>query len=356
MKREKDIVKYYKKRCFSYNEFDLIKLYEIKKRKGISLAVVIPTFNNEKTIGLILETIQNNLMTSKYSFVNELVVIDSDSNDSTKKEVEKRGVKFIKSSNFLPNFNSIKGKGENLWKSLLATKADIIVWVDADSLNPHPGYVYGLAAPLIIDKEILFSKAYFLRCTKTSEEKKPEKPNGGRVTEILVRPVLNLLFPELSSFYQPLNGNIAGRRKIFESIEFPTGYGVDISLLIDIAMKYDVENMAQVYCGSFKQKGQDLQGLGRMAFQILRTVLHKAQLYGRLTLHRELPTILNQLKIRKKGEDFKLEKVNLEEKIRPPIKSLNKYLNFQYGSLQKNNTPPMPNISSDTASVSSRAI
>lgn len=91
MKREKGIVKNYKKRCFSYKEFNPIKLYEIKKRKGISLTVAIPTFNNEKTIGLILETIQNNLMTSKCSFVDELVVIDSDSSDSTKKEVEKRG-------------------------------------------------------------------------------------------------------------------------------------------------------------------------------------------------------------------------------------------------------------------------
>lgn len=308
------------RRIFSYEDFEPRALLELKRQRGVSISVAIPTLNEEQTIGGVIDVIHENLRES-VPLVDEIVVVDSDSTDRTEQEVRARGIPFFRSSEVLDDsLPPAKGKGENLWKSLLVTRGDIVVWTDADALNPDPAHVYGLVGPLLLDADVRFVKAFFLRYTQFRAEEPPE-PNGGRVTELVARPMLNLLFPEISHIYQPYNGNVAGRREVLESLEFPAGYGADVTVLIDVAMRYGPESIAQVYCKSFKQEGQDLQGLGRMSFQALRATLRKAQEYGRIEVPGHLPTALRQLTVNE-DRDFQWEERELAEQVRPPLATL----------------------------------
>ena len=318
-----------KKRDFSYKDFYPQSLVKFKRQKGLSVSVVVPTLNEEKTIGKLLKTIQTSLMVKDCPLVDELMVIDSGSADRTWKETKARGVRFLRSSQVYPELKlkPAEGKGENLWRSLFVAKGDLIVWIDADVLKPHPAHVYGLLGPLLINDKIKFTKAYFPRYTQASG-KRAKKPNGGRMTEILARPTLNLIFPELVHLYQPCNGNVAGKKEVLRNLEFPTKYSVDLALAIDIAMKYGPESIAQVYCPPFKQEGQGLQALGKMSFQNMRTVLYKARDCGRLSFDKNLPSVLKQAQADSLGS-FRWTTKELVEIIRAPVSQFDSLFSHQ---------------------------
>ncbi len=316
MEREIEI-KFYSENFYRFDSFDPKVLMKEKERQGLKVSVVVPTLNEERTVGNLLDLIQ--VVANNYRLIDQLVVIDSGSIDNTQRVVESRGVSFYQARDILPQLPVASGKGENLWRSLFVTNGDIIVFLDADPQNPQLGYLYGLLGPLIMRPEkYLFVKSVFSRKTKGGN-RDGLLTEGGRVTEIFIRPMIQWLFPALQSIVQPINGNIAGMRYILEDLEFPTGYGVDLSILLDIVYKFGIDKIAQVYCGEFRQDGQDNRCLGRMAYIYLNTMVRKAQEMGRLSNDCNVNETFFQPTINKGGDIF-FEKFPYSEVIRPPKK------------------------------------
>ena len=214
---------------FHHADFwDLIKLVEEKEKKGLKISLCIPTLNEEKTIGKEVLILRSELM-ERYPLIDEFAVIDSGSKDKTLEVAKNYGADVYLASDILPEVGDKRGKGENLWKAIHQLKGDIICYVDADISNIHPRFVYGLVAHLINRDEISYVKAFYDRPLNYSSGLRPS--GGGRVTEILIRPLFSLFFPELSHIIQPLSGEYAARREVLEKIPFPIGYGVETSHL-----------------------------------------------------------------------------------------------------------------------------
>jgi glucosyl-3-phosphoglycerate synthase len=251
------------------SEFSDIKgLVEMKEKTGESITLCLPTLNEESTIGPIVDTMMSNLVV-KYPLLDEIIVVDSGSTDGTRDAALDAGAAFYYAADCLKSEGANKGKGENLWKSLHLADSDIIVWIDSDIKNIHPKFAYGIIGALLKRPDLLFCKGFYERPLKVGN--KLRHSEGGRVTEILMRPLINHFFPNLSGFIQPLSGEYGGRRKLFESIPFFTGYGVEIGMLIDIVSSFGLDVMAQVDLDVRVHRNQKLENLGKMAFGILQS-------------------------------------------------------------------------------------
>ena len=226
-----NISSWLKSNTFHHSQFwDLLRLIEEKEKRGLTISLCIPTLNEEKTIGKEVVLFKSELV-DRYPLLDEIAVIDSGSTDRTIEVAASFGASVYLSADILPQMGFKRGKGENLWKAIYQLQGDIIVYVDADIKNIHPRFVYGLVAPIIYRPEIKYVKAFYDRPLALSKEIRPS--GGGRVTEILVRPLFSLFFPELTAIIQPLSGEYAVKREILERIPFPVGYGVETSHRID---------------------------------------------------------------------------------------------------------------------------
>ena len=193
---------------FHHSQFaDIRQLVQEKEKRGLTISLCIPTINEEKTIGKEIVIFKSELM-SRYPLLDEIAVIDSGSTDKTRDVAASFGADVFLSSDILPEMGEKKGKGENLWKAIYQLKGDIIVYVDADINNIHSRFVYGLVGPLILRPEIKYVKAFYDRPLTLA--KGVRTSGGGRVTEILVRPLFSLFFPELTAIIQPLSGRVCG--------------------------------------------------------------------------------------------------------------------------------------------------
>jgi glucosyl-3-phosphoglycerate synthase len=270
MGKKINVFEWFKYRTFYARQFSRTsELVKLKNSKRLSISLGIPTLNEEKTIGKVVRKIKRELM-KKQPLLDEIVVIDSGSGDNTLKEAKKAGAKTFLAETVLDRKNIYRGKGENLWKSLHVMNGDVVVWLDADLKNIDKRMVTGLVGPILTNEKILFVKGFFQRMVKQGKRKVPVY--GGRTTEIMVRPFLNLFFPELAGFIQPLGGQVAGKRKVFEKIRFYSGYGVEIGHLIAIEKKFGLNAMCQTDLGELTHKNQSLEGLGKQAFGILQVM------------------------------------------------------------------------------------
>ncbi len=320
-----DIRYWYKKYTFHYSQFNVENLISIKNKKNLKISLCFPTLNEAKTIGAILKIVDKNLY--KTGLVDEVLIIDSDSTDLTFDIVKTFGFKFIKHKNILKNYGSFKGKGEALWKSIFATSGDIIAWCDADIENFNPRFVFGILGPLILNDKIRFVKAFYRRPLKVHHSYIKEE--GGRVTEILIKPMLNLFYPQLSMIFQPLAGEYAGRRDLLEQLSFFTGYGVEIGLLIDIYEKLGLDAIAQVDVLRRIHRNKPLSALSIMSFGILQAILQKLQHYNKLILAEEINNIFR--KVDYINKEYIITPVKIVEKQRPPMIEIKEYV------LKKNN-------------------
>ena len=252
---------------FHHGQFwDVLKLIEIKKAKGLTISLCIPTLNEERTIGKEIVVFKSELM-DRYPLIDEIAVIDSGSNDRTLEVAKSYGADVYFSGDILPGQGFKRGKGENLWKAIHQLRGDIIVYVDADIKNIHPRFVTGLVGPLLWQDEIRYVKAFYDRPLAFSQGIRPS--GGGRVTEILVRPLFSLFFPELTAIVQPLSGEYAVRREVLEAIHFPIGYGVETSHILDVYRKWGLEAFGQTDLDQRVHRNQSTLSLGKMAFGIL---------------------------------------------------------------------------------------
>jgi len=300
---------------FHHSAFwDLKHMIGEKEKQGLTVSLCIPTLNEEKTIGKEIVIFQSELA-SRYPLLDEIAVMDSGSTDKTREVAESFGADVYLSSEILPELGCKRGKGENLWKAVYRLKGDIIVYVDADIKNIHPRFVYGLVAPLIYRPKIKYVKAFYDRPLAVSGGMRPA--GGGRVTEILVRPLFSLFMPELTAIIQPLSGEYAVRREVLQEIPFPIGYGVETSHLIDVWHRWGLGAFGQTDLDQRVHRNQDTRDLGKMAFGILQTFLARMKSLG---LMKELPEanpILRQFEVDAKA--FKQIEYVIEEEERPPM-------------------------------------
>jgi glucosyl-3-phosphoglycerate synthase len=182
----------------------------------------------------------------------------------------------------LPELEPLPGKGEVLWRSLAATSGDLVVFLDSDLVEPDPSFVPTLLGPLLRDTGVHLVKGFYRRPLRL------ESTGGGRVTELLARPVLSALRPSLSGLIQPLGGEYAATREFLESVPFAAGYGVEIGLLLDAEARYGLDALAQVNLGVRKHRNRSLLQLGVMSRQILGTAL------GRCGISSDEPARLTQ--------------------------------------------------------------
>ncbi|MBI5962067.1 MAG: glucosyl-3-phosphoglycerate synthase [Chloroflexi bacterium] len=315
--------KWFAENTFHANEFaDLKYLLSLKQKQNVTISLALPALNEEETVGRVIRTIRNVLM-QRVPLLDEIVLIDSNSNDRTRQIAEKIGVPVHIHQKILPNYGSRKGKGEALWKSLYCTRGDIIIWVDTDIVNIHPRFIYGLIGPLLLRPEIDFVKGFYRRPLKVGN--KMQAGGGGRVTELTARPLLNLFYPELSGMVQPLSGEYGGRRKVLEQLPFFSGYGVEIGLLIDMLERFGLSSIAQVDLQERVHHNQPLDALGKMSFAIIQAVIRKLEgRYGQSMLENINKTMKL---IRYEQERFFLDIEEIAERERPPMIEIPEYQN-----------------------------
>ncbi len=253
-------------RSWSAADRPLDQLLDLKRAAGTTVSVVLPALDEEATVGAIVEVIRRQLIEGlPVPLVDELVVVDSGSADRTAEIAAKAGARVVHRDEILPRIPALPGKGEVLWRSLLATTGDIVCFVDADLRDFSASFVSGIVGPLLTDPGVQFVKAMYDRPLGDAPGQ------GGRVTELVARPLLNLHWPQLAGFVQPLGGEYAVRRSLLERLPFPVGYGVELGLLVDALHTVGLDALAQVDVGVRLHRHQGGQALGRMAAAIYRT-------------------------------------------------------------------------------------
>lgn len=316
-----NVKKLLKEYTFHHTSFsDLKQLVELKEKKGLSISLCVPTLNEEKTIGKEI-VMFNSELRQRYPLLDEIAVIDSGSTDNTLEVAAAFGADIYLSSDILPEYGIKKGKGENLWKAIYQLKGDIIVYVDADIKNIHPRFVYGLVGPLLMHDNIKYVKAFYQRPIELA--KGIRSIGGGRVTEILVRPLFSLFFPELSGIIQPLSGEYAVRRETLERIPFPIGYGVETAHLLDVYRHYGITAFGQTDLDTRIHRNQATLSLGKMAFGILQTFMVRASDHKVFTALPQFKNILNQFE--SDEENYRLKEIQIVEEERPPMNTVKSY-------------------------------
>jgi len=313
--------KWISQNTFHHGQFwDIKQLIEEKEKQGLTISLCLPTLNEAKTIGKEIILFKSELM-DRYPLIDEIAVIDSGSTDDTREIAAAFGADVYLSADILPQYGEKKGKGENLWKAVYQLKGDIICYVDADIANIHPRFAYGLIAPLLYHPEMKYVKAFYDRPLAFSQGVRPS--GGGRVTEILVRPLFSLFYPELTGLIQPLSGEYAARREVLEEIPFPIGYGVETSHILDIYRKWGMEAFGQTDLDQRVHRNQETLSLGKMAFGILRTFLARSQAKGMKIDMEQVSSIMRQFQ----AHDDKYEQTLYEivEEERPPMITIPEY-------------------------------
>ena len=307
---------------FHHSEFaDLARLVALKEKQGVTISLVLPALNEAETVGpIVTRAIRE--MQQRYPLLDEVLVIDSASTDDTRAIAEAAGARVVQHPDVLARYGSFSGKGEALWKSVYETTGDIIVWADTDVRNWHPRMVYGTLGPLLVESRLQYVKGYYRR--PIVEEGVLKEGGGGRVTELVARPLINLFFPELSGFIQPLAGEYAGRRSLLEQIPFFTGYAVEIGHLIDALEKVGIEGLGQVDLERRLHRNQELEGLSKMSFVILQAVMKRLEERRRARLFAELGSTM---KLPRSGHGrLSLEVLEIADQERPPMIRIPEYL------------------------------
>lgn len=327
-------------RTFHHQQFaDVTALLERKQAQDVRLSLGIPTLNEASTIAEIVKRLRP--LRDQLPLLDEIAVIDSGSVDRTPELAADAGADVYQSADILPEYGHFVGKGENLWKAVYQLKGDILLFIDGDITNLHAGFVTGLIGPLLIDPKIGYVKGFYDR-PKDEHSPAGGPCAGGRLTEILVRPLLSLWAPGLSGFIQPLAGEYAARRSLLEQLPFPVGYGVELAHLLDLVADHGLEIFAQTDLGERCHRHRDNRQLGRSASALLQ-VLHR-RLHQQGALHcppREGP-VLRQF-IRRQGQYTPVD-IRILEQERPPLLEVAAYRNRSHQAVRWQMTADEPAV------------
>lgn len=247
-------------------DYDLDRLRETKG--GASVSVVIPAKECAATIADVLTRTVAPLRAA--GLVDELVVVDAGSRDGTATRAAQCGATVLQQDDLLAEYGPALGKGDAMWRAVQATRGELICFLDADTGDPHPHHLQGLLGPLLSEPETMLVKGAFARPLAQGTITRLDE--GGRVTELMARPLINLHVPLLAGFSQPLAGEFAARRELLERLPFPAGYGVEIAVMIDALRNCGLEALAECHLGTRQNRHQPLRALGEMAFAVLAAV------------------------------------------------------------------------------------
>ncbi len=313
--------RWFAENTFRSQEFaDLERLVRLKEQQGLTISLGLPALNEEETIGKIISTVKKALM-EDFPLLDEMVLIDSGSVDYTREIAAELGIPVYIHQEILPQHGAFHGKGEALWKSLYVLKGDIIAWIDTDISNIHPRFVYGIIGPLLTNPQIKYVKGFYRRPLKQGD--KIVAGGGGRVTELTARPLLNMFFPELSGFIQPLSGEYAGRREALEQLPFFTGYGVETGLLIDLLSHFGLSAIAQVDLRERIHRNKPLPDLSPMSFAIIQVVIKRLEERHKIRLLEDINKTMNL--IRYAPGRYYLDQREVIEHERPPMVTIPEY-------------------------------
>lgn len=313
--------KWFAENTFHAHEFqDIAKLVALKEKQGLTISLGLPTLNEQETIGTVIKTVRKRFV-EQFPLLDEIVVIDSNSTDRTIEIAEGLGVPVVKHPEVLTQYGTWAGKGEALWNSLYVLRGDLIAWIDTDIVNIHPRFVYGILGPLIQEPRLMYVKGFYQRPLRLG--KKLEARGGGRVTELTARPLLNLFYPELSGFVQPLAGEYAGRRVALEQVPFFVGYGVETGLLVDLWSRFGLQAMGQVDLEERVHHNQSLHALSKMAFEITQVIMQRVGEARGLELVDQVNRSMKL--IRYENEDFDLDVADIQIRERPPMITIPEY-------------------------------
>jgi len=256
-------------RTFASREFPPERILPAKR--GRQVAVCIPALNEGGTIGEMVERIRTELV-ERFAVVDELVVIDDGSTDNTAAEASAAGATVVRAETVLPEYGVDHGKGQAMWRGVHVTHSDVVAFLDADVKEFDPGFVLGLVGPLLTREDVNAVKGFYDRPLHG------RIGEGGRVTELMARPLISLFFPHLSGLHQPLAGEFAARRDVLEAVPFIGGYGVDLGLLVDITEAFGRNGLVQCDLGTRVHRNRPLSDLGVQALAILQAALQRAGL------------------------------------------------------------------------------
>lgn len=235
----------------------------------MTVSVCLPARDEQETVGAIVEAVVTDLVKGS-GLVDEVVVIDDGSGDATAEVAAAAGAKVFSVDEILPEMGSGTGKGEALWKALYVTEGEILVFLDADLRDFDTRWVSELATPLLLDGSLNLVKANYQRDLGGAANE------GGRVNELVARPLIELFFPTLARIGQPLGGEFAARRSAVEQLPFATGYGVDLGLLVDVAETFGEHTVAQAEMSARTHRNRPLDDLRHQATTVMRTALERA--------------------------------------------------------------------------------
>jgi glycosyltransferase involved in cell wall biosynthesis len=292
----------------------------LKKRRGLTVSLALPSLNEEATVGRVIRTVKKRLM-DEIPLLDEIVLIDSNSTDRTREIARRLNVPVYVHQQLLPDLPAREGKGEALWKSLLVTRGDILLWIDTDIVNIHPRFVFGILGPLLRYPHIHFVKGFYRRPLKVGT--KTQAGGGGRVTELIARPLINLFYPELSGIVQPLSGEYGARRSFLEQIPFFSSYGVETGLLIDAYEKFGLSGIAQVDLLERIHHNQPLEALSKMSFIILQAFLRKLEKRYGLRMVEDVNKSMKL--VRETSGTYSLDVEEIIEAERPPMAEVPAY-------------------------------
>jgi glucosyl-3-phosphoglycerate synthase len=287
------VTEWFEQRSYRHEEFeDVESLAHRKRGLDLTVSLVLPGRNVADTVGGIIEQITD--LNERTPLVDQILVVDADSADGTAKVAASKGAEVYSENELLSYYGGAHGKGDAMWRSLSVTKGDLVMYADADTRDFKPQFVYGTLGPILTVPGVRFVKAAYRRPFKSHET--VELDGGGRVTELITKPLFNLFYPELTGFVQPLAGEFVADKELFSSIPFLTGYAVETGIMIDVLKKVGLEAMAQVDLGTRQNRHQPLFDLGRMSYAVLRAVARRLRQDGRLQQVRDpsLPDSLMQ--------------------------------------------------------------
>jgi glucosyl-3-phosphoglycerate synthase len=317
-----DAVEWFEHRSYDYRQFsDLEEMGRRKREHSLTVSAVLPCRNVADTIGTIIDEIH--ATNEQAPLVDQILAVDADSADGTAEVAGSKGAEVYSENELLSHYGDAHGKGDAMWRSLSVARGDLIMFIDADTKDFRPQFVYGVLGPILYVPEVRFVKAAYRRPFKSHETL--EVDGGGRVTELTAKPLFNLYYPELSGFVQPLAGEFVADKELFCSIPFLTGYAVETGIMIDVLKRVGLGAMAQVDLGTRQNRHQPLRDLSRMSYAVLRAVARRLRQEGRLDQARdpELPEQLfqfsNYLHAVATPEGLKLQEYVEELVERPPI-------------------------------------
>ena len=270
-------------RSFHHSQYALERLLEGKRE---SITVVLPTREVADTIGAIVERLMG-----LAPLIDQILVVDAASEDGSAEIAAAGGAEVRQESELLADFGPVLGKGDAMWRALAVARGELVVYLDSDTYDFSPHFATGLLGPLVCEPDVRFVKARFRRPFTTPDGR--EYPgDGGRVTELTARPLLEEFFPDLAAFAQPLAGEVAARRELFERLPFATGYAVETAMLLHARDALGgTDGMAQVDLELRRNRHQPLRALAPMAREVLGTVLERLSAEGRLLDYEHEPPV-----------------------------------------------------------------